>query len=107
VIVAHNASFDYGFISHNAQEHLNISLKNDKLCTRKLANRLLPDLPSKKLSCLCEEFGIQNEQAHRAMGDVNATAAVFEAFLKILEAQEIKTEERIFDFEKSPRGKNF
>jgi DNA polymerase III subunit alpha, Gram-positive type len=43
IIIAHNATFDYGFIEHNAKKY-GYKFCNDKLCTRKLANRLLPDL---------------------------------------------------------------
>ena len=103
VIVAHNASFDHGFISHNAKEHLGMELNNHTLCTKKLANRLLPDLPSKRLAALCELFRIENERAHRAMGDVNATAQVFSRLLALLRRQRIMTEKQILDFERGPR----
>jgi len=105
-IIAHNASFDYGFIEHNARQHLDVGIENKRLCTRKLANRLLPDLPSKKLSCICEHFEIVNEQAHRAMSDVNATTEIFYKFLEMAKEEEgIKTEEDLVKFEKAPRRK--
>ena len=101
-LVAHNATFDYGFISHNAENHLNFSLENQKLCTRKLANRLLPDLPSKKLSNLCEHFNIQNIQAHRAMADVKATSKLFSKFVSMMRKNDIKSKDELFKFESSP-----
>jgi len=103
VIVAHNASFDHGFIAYNAKEHLNAELNNSTLCTRRLANRIVPDLPSKRLAALCELFKIQNEQAHRAMGDVNATAQVFDKFITLLRKQNIRTEKQIIQYAYSPR----
>ena len=84
ILVAHNATFDYGFLNHNGLTHLDTPIKNHTLCTRKLANRLVPELPSKRLECLCEYFNVNNKQAHRAMGDVMATIKVFEQFLRLL-----------------------
>ncbi|MFQ5474972.1 MAG: PolC-type DNA polymerase III [Candidatus Nanoarchaeia archaeon] len=104
-IVAHNASFDFGFLNVNAQTHLDTHLCNNRLCTRKLANRLLPDLPRKRLGDVCEHFDIQNEQAHRAMGDTRATALVFSSFLEMLREFDISTHDDIIRFEKSPKGK--
>lgn len=99
VLVAHNATFDYGFLTVNAAEHLGSELANEKICTRKLANRLLPDLYSKRLGCLCEHFGVVNEQAHRAMGDVRATAQVFEQFLSMLAEKGFRTKDDVQKFE--------
>jgi len=99
VIVAHNATFDHGFLTQNAQQHLNKELLNDRLCTRKLANRLLNDLPSKKLACLCEHYNIENDQAHRAMSDVKATYQVFNNFIQTLDQKGVKTKEDIMKFE--------
>ena len=104
-IIAHNASFDYGFIQHNAKEHLNIEIENKRLCTRKLANRLLPNLPSKRLGCICEYFEIVNQQAHRAMSDVMATTEVFYKFMDMAKEEGIKTEADLVKFEKAPRRK--
>ncbi len=101
-IVAHNATFDYGFIHHNSKLHLDSDLENERLCTRKLASRILYNLPSKKLSSICEHFGIVNEQAHRAMGDVKATTEIFLKFLSKLKDIEITTENDILKFESSP-----
>lgn len=103
IIVAHNAAFDYGFLSYNSEKYLKNPLENNKLCTKKLANRLVPDLPSKKLEHLCHHFNINNQQAHRALGDVYATTELFNKFRLMLEQQNIITPEAIIKFEKSPR----
>ncbi|MFC1752442.1 PolC-type DNA polymerase III [Thermoproteota archaeon] len=105
VIVAHSASFDHGFLNVNAERHLNISLENERLCTRKLANRLLPDLPSKRLDILCEYFELNNKAAHRAMGDTRVTADIFSRFLTMLRKDDIALKEDIIGFERAPRGK--
>lgn len=102
IFVAHNATFDYGFLEHNASK-INLVLKNKRLCTRKLANRLLPELRSKKLCFLCEHLGIENNQAHRAMSDVLATAEVFNCFSKMLDKKGFKKQEDVIRFEKMTR----
>jgi DNA polymerase-3 subunit alpha (Gram-positive type) len=105
-IVAHNASFDHGFISHNAMMHLKYNFCNEKVCTRKLANRLLPDLPSKRLGSICEHLDIDNERAHRAMGDAKATTEVFQHFLLLMNSIDVKTKEDILEFERKPKRVN-
>jgi DNA polymerase-3 subunit alpha (Gram-positive type) len=104
-IVAHNASFDYGFIFENASRHLDVMISNDRLCTRRLANRIVPELPSKRLNCLCEHFDINNAQEHRAMGDARATAEIFMRFLSELSEKGIRTKEDLLRFQTLPAAK--
>lgn len=99
ILVAHNATFDYGFLNHNGIIHLDTPIENHTLCTRKLANRLVPELPSKRLECLCQHFNVTNERAHRAMGDVMATVKVFEQFLQILKKKGIEEKSQIIEFQ--------
>ncbi len=101
VFVAHNATFDYGFLDHNFLVHHNLNLHNTRLCTRKLAHRLFPELPRKRLQDVCGHLNIQNFQAHRAMGDVLATTQVFRSMLDILQEKGITEIDDILKFEKS------
>ncbi len=103
VFVAHNATFDYGFLEHNLRVHHGHQLENPKLCTRKLANRLLPELERKRLSDLCAYFNVRNIQEHRAMGDVKATVAVFNSMLDILQTKGISEVPDVLKFERKPR----
>ena len=98
IIVAHNAEFDYGFLSHHAQEILNHKVENHKLCTRKLARRLLPDIKKRSLSEICKHLEIYNESAHRAMGDVKATFQVFNKFKEMMYSSGINKPEEMIDF---------
>ena len=107
VFVAHNATFDFGFLDHNLQLHHNKEIENEVLCTRKLANRLLPDLPRKRLQDLCEQFDVVNNQAHRALGDVHATVKVFQNMIKMLHEREISNVHQIIEFERKPREQWF
>ena len=104
-IIAHNSTFDHGFLNQNHLEHYNLPLPNQHLCTRKLAHRLLPELYSKRLSVICEHFEIINKQAHRAMTDVEVTAEIFSRFLEIMKNKKVTTKEDIVKFENSPRKK--
>ena len=101
IFVAHNVTFDYGFIEQNLKRYHDYNIKNEKLCTRKLANRMHPEMPSKRLADLCQKYSIQNEQAHRALGDVRATAEIFSKMKTKLEEKGIK-ENEITKFEKLP-----
>jgi DNA polymerase-3 subunit alpha (Gram-positive type) len=49
IIVAHNSSFDYGFLSESIYKHQNFWMENPVVCTRKLTSRLIPQLPRKNL----------------------------------------------------------
>ncbi|MBU0628602.1 MAG: 3'-5' exonuclease [Nanoarchaeota archaeon] len=107
VFVAHNATFDFGFIEHNLKVHNSYRLDNSRLCTRKLANRLFPELSRKRLSDLCEFMNINNSDEHRALSDVKATAKIFANMLKLMKNRGIYTIEDILKFEKSNIRRNF
>jgi DNA polymerase III epsilon subunit family exonuclease len=97
IFVAHNASFDYGFLSHNASI-FGHTFRCECICTRKLANRLLTHLPSKKLSSLCEYFDVVNIQAHRAYADALATLAILIKMQTMLEERGIVELNTIISF---------
>jgi DNA polymerase-3 subunit alpha (Gram-positive type) len=105
ILVAHNATFDHGFLNKNSQEHLGTPLQNNALCTRRLSKRLLPDLPSTRLGVILEHLSIPNSQAHRAMGDAMATAHLLNHLTSILEERGIKEMDEIIKFSKMPIAK--
>ena len=80
IIVWHNVSFDFRFLSYYHYQCMWNYLENETLCTLKIARKLLPELPNKKLWTICEYFGITNERAHRAMWDTRATLKVLERY---------------------------
>ncbi len=83
ILVAHNAPFDmsvlskclsfYGIFWRDSAEYA---------CTCKMARRILPDLPSKKLNCLCDCFGIELEH-HNALSDARAAAKILIEYEKM------------------------
>jgi DNA polymerase-3 subunit epsilon len=92
IFVAHNAQFDWGFVSQTAMREKGIELTNPRLCTVKLSQRILPHLRSKSLGPVTSALDIKIPDRHRASGDAFATALVLVKFLSFLERkQEIYT----------------
>lgn len=100
IFVAHNAAFDWGFVSHTARRERGIELENQKLCTVKLSSRILPHLPSKSLGPVAEHLNITIPERHRASGDAYATALVLVKFLSYLQKKEnLRTVEELLKFQ--------
>lgn len=87
VFVAHNAAFDWRFVSHEMQMATGMMLSGRQLCTVRLSRRLLPQLPSRSLDGLASWFGLEVENRHRALDDAVATAKVLIRLLDMLEDQ--------------------
>lgn len=81
VFVAHNVNFDYSFVKHQLSKH-GFELDTKKLCTIRLARKLLPGHASYSLGKLCRSLQIHVEQRHRAGGDTMATVKLFEMILQ-------------------------
>ncbi|MEB2778066.1 exonuclease domain-containing protein [Algoriphagus sp. D3-2-R+10] len=81
VFVAHNVSFDYGFL-REAFLKVGKELKTPKLCTVRLSRKVYPGMKSYSLGRLCESQKILIEARHRAMGDAKATAILFDRMIK-------------------------
>ncbi len=81
VFVAHNVSFDYGFIASEFAR-LGYHWQREKLCTVQQSRKIFPDLPSYSLGNLCESLNIPLEDRHRAMGDARATVILFKRILE-------------------------
>ena len=76
IFVAHNVNFDYGFIKSEFQR-IGIDYSAKKLCTVRLSRRIIPGHNSYSLGKLCKDLGISIAARHRAMGDADATAHLF------------------------------
>jgi len=103
-LVAHNASFDEAFLRH-AYARLGQKLTNPKLCTLRLARRLLPRLPTYRLDALTTYFGIKNGKRHRALGDAEATALVLVRLLDLAAERGVETLEGLLALQGSPVGR--
>ena len=101
IIVAHNASFDVGFLKHNAKL-LGYEFNNTYIDTLPLAKDLFPDLKKYKLGKIADSLGIEVDVAHRALADVDTTVKVFNVMLKKLKDKGINTVDEIDSATKDP-----
>jgi DNA polymerase-3 subunit epsilon len=81
VFVAHNAHFDYSFLKKEFED-VGISWNSKKLCTVRLSRKIIPGLESYSLGRLAESLGIRIPNRHRAGGDAEATAKIFNILMK-------------------------
>ena len=72
IFVAHNVSFDYGFIRKEFRD-LGYTYVRPILCTVQLSRKTFTTLSSYKLSRICQELDIDHHNQHRALGDAHAT----------------------------------
>ncbi|UFW90523.1 VRR-NUC domain-containing protein [Bradyrhizobium barranii] len=71
IFVAHNVNFDYGFIAYE-YERLERRFRFPKLCTCAGMRRRYPGHKSYGLGKLCEIYGIELDNHHRALCDARA-----------------------------------
>lgn len=102
-LVAHNASFDMGFIK-NKSAKLGYKIKNAVIDTLELSRNLLT-IKKHKLNNLCEYFNINLINHHRAQDDAEATAHVFIELIKILEKKNVTNVSSINSIVRKSNGK--
>lgn len=76
IFVAHNVNFDYKFIKESFKK-VGIEYNSKRLCTIRLSREIFPGHASYSLGKLTKGLGIDLVNAHRAMGDAEATAELF------------------------------
>ncbi len=82
IFVAHNVGFDYNVIRGEFQL-LGQLYNRKKLCTVRLARKLMPNMFSYSLGRLCTSINIPHVNRHRAEGDVDATVILFKRLLAL------------------------
>lgn len=85
VWVAHHAAFDGSFLK--AYLPAGLWSRHRIICTKKLAQALVPECKGYSLQKLCAHFGIVNTRAHRALQDAEATAELLQHLQVRAEAQ--------------------
>lgn len=76
VFVAHNATFDWGFVSAELTR-ANVEVPPvPRVCTIRMCRRLVPSLRRRNLDVVSRHFGVEVHDRHRAHGDALATARV-------------------------------
>ena len=83
VFVAHNVRFDWTFLLVELQRARSLLLQGPRVCTLRLARRLLPALESRSLDTLARFFGIEIERRHRAGPDAMAAARILQRLVGI------------------------
>ncbi|RAK23407.1 DNA polymerase-3 subunit alpha (Gram-positive type) [Anoxybacillus vitaminiphilus] len=82
VLVAHNATFDIGFLNAGFKKIGLGKVTNPVIDTLELARFLYPELKNHRLNTLCKKFDIELTQHHRAIYDAEATGYLLIRMLK-------------------------
>lgn len=82
VLVAHNASFDMGFLNVGYRKIGFEKAKNPVIDTLELGRFLYPEMKNHRLNTLTKKFDIELTQHHRAIYDAEATGYLLLKMLK-------------------------
>ena len=93
VLVAHNASFDYGFLNAELDRLGLPKLENPVIDTLDLSRSLFKTRRAFRLGKIAKQYGVpyDEEVAHRANYDAEVLAGVFNLMLKDLTKANVKT----------------
>lgn len=105
VFVAHNAGFDWRFVSTEVARVTRRPLQGRTLCTVRLSRRLLPQLRRRNLDSVAAYFGIEIGARHRAGGDALATAHVLLRLLDGARDRGCQTLDDVDALVRGPAGK--
>ncbi len=87
VLVAHNASFDRGFLDAELRR-IQRQREQPVLCSMRIARRLYPESPNHKLGTLVTFTGVPVTGAfHRALADAEMTALIWIKMMGLLESR--------------------
>ncbi len=100
IFTAHNVGFDWNFVRHSLyRQQMNAPIV-EKLCTLKLARKLVGKGYKKNVGDLAKYFGIEMNNRHRALGDARATALILLELLEIVSHEHgIETAEELLLFQ--------
>ncbi|MGJ7921026.1 PolC-type DNA polymerase III [Neobacillus sp. LXY-4] len=82
ILVAHNASFDMGFLNVGYKKIGLDKAANPVIDTLELARFLYPDMKNHRLNTLAKKFDVELTQHHRAIYDAEATGYLLLKMLK-------------------------
>jgi DNA polymerase-3 subunit epsilon len=91
VFVAHNARFDWNFITAEVRRARDLAIDGPRLCTVRLARRLVRGVRSCGLDNLTQYFGFENHARHRAAGDALVTADLLARLLRLAREEGAQT----------------
>ncbi|MDE6989891.1 MAG: PolC-type DNA polymerase III, partial [Lachnospiraceae bacterium] len=99
-LVAHNASFDVGFIKENAKRQ-NIPFELTYVDTVGIARTLLTGQAKYTLDAVAKTLKISLENHHRAVDDAECTAEIFLKFIEMLKKDDVYTLEALNELGKA------
>jgi DNA polymerase III epsilon subunit family exonuclease len=105
VFVAHNVRFDWAFLAAELQRARGLVLGGPRLCTARLARRLVPQAESCGLDWLSNYFGLANPARHRAAGDAWATAELLVRLLDLARERGARTLQDLEAMQRKARRK--
>ena len=91
IFVAHNARFDWNFLCAEVRRASDLALDGPRLCTVRLARRLVKGITSCGLDSLTHWFGFTNPARHRAGGDALVTAELLGRLLVLARDEGART----------------
>ncbi|MFC7392584.1 PolC-type DNA polymerase III [Scopulibacillus cellulosilyticus] len=97
ILVAHNASFDMGFMNASYERIGYEKLTNPVIDTLELGRFLYPDMKNHRLNTLCKAFNIDLTQHHRAIYDAEATGYLLWKMLTDAEEKGITYHDQLND----------
>jgi DNA polymerase-3 subunit epsilon len=85
IFVAHNARFDWRFVSAELSRSRGLTLDGARLCTVRLARKLVEAAQTQgcSLDALSHLFAFENPARHRAAGDALVTALLLRRLLRL------------------------
>ncbi len=97
ILVAHNASFDMGFLNVGYKKAGLEKASNPVIDTLELGRFLYPEMKNHRLNTLAKKFDIELTQHHRAIYDAEATGYLLIKMLKDAHEKEIEYHDQLND----------
>jgi DNA polymerase-3 subunit epsilon len=107
VFVAQNVKFDWRFLSSELQRVTGRGLRGQKLCTVKIARKILAHLRRRSLDALAWHYEVPIIGRHRAGGDARATAQILVRLLADARRQDVDSWEQLSALLKRPKPPAF
>lgn len=91
-LVGHNiASYDLPIVKRCVSELFDIDLKNEYIDTLYVAKKRIDNIPNYRLGTIASYFGIDTDDAHRALPDCIITKLCYEKLLEMPICEDIKS----------------
>lgn len=87
IVIGNNVSFDINFIYDACIKYLDTPFSNDHINTIRFSRKLFPELPSRRLTYVCDALNIPTDGAHRALRDCELTNEIYCRMLSMIDDQ--------------------